>query len=175
MENKDSLIASMYKYLKPPFEKKAIDEIKLGIRLVPKKSDGPIQIGQTKFGGLPDLSNDIIWPLNKHGKPYNFLLQINFLQININSSSFHKLLPSKGLLYFFVDTDSAFIGTVLYENNTINLERRIAPIFKKSRTFIDWFLGRRNYFKIYPEREVEFKPDYTAPNIDSLVFERFIN
>lgn len=58
----------------------------------------PVLIGQSKFGGLPDLPQHWAWPAFKN-KPMIFLSQINLKEIaNIYKDS---LLPQQGILYFF--------------------------------------------------------------------------
>ncbi len=57
-----------------------------------------IKTGQSKIGGLPQLPDTIKWPeYNK--EPLSFLAQINLSDVK---SDFEKVLPPKGILYFFV-------------------------------------------------------------------------
>jgi uncharacterized protein YwqG len=58
----------------------------------------PVLIGQSKFGGMPDLPEHLAWPAFNN-RPMVFLSQINLKEIaNIYKDS---LLPQQGILYFF--------------------------------------------------------------------------
>jgi len=61
-----------------------------------------IAVGQTKFGGSPDLPPSIPWP-QKRNRPMAFAGQFNGR--DFNQFSFCDDLPSEGLLYFFVGSD----------------------------------------------------------------------
>ena len=55
---------------------------------------------ESRFGGIPLVSKDFVWPTHKKGE-YRFLGQINFSEI----SSCPKLLPKSGLLSLFYAND----------------------------------------------------------------------
>ncbi len=68
------------------------------------KLDKYENIGNTRFGGFPDLPEDIDWPISNgendkedKGKFYNFICQINLQDI----AHLNNYLPKSGLLYFF--------------------------------------------------------------------------
>lgn len=61
-----------------------------------------LPVGVSKFGGSPDLSEDINFPLNKKNKLMKFLAQINLDEINSIGCDL-TLLPKTGLLSFFYD------------------------------------------------------------------------
>jgi len=57
-------------------------------------------MGQSKFGGQPDLPSDFDWPEGHDGVPLAFLCQLNLAALNIPKPS---PLPASGLLYFFYE------------------------------------------------------------------------
>ena len=59
-----------------------------------------IKLGQSKFGGKPDLPKEIDWPVNGNGDPMIFLGQLNLQELS--KYDIDSLLPSKGLIYFFI-------------------------------------------------------------------------
>jgi uncharacterized protein YwqG len=68
------------------------------------KIDNYENIGNTRFGGFPDLPEDIDWPISNgendiedKGKFFNFICQINLQEI----AHLNNYLPKSGLLYFF--------------------------------------------------------------------------
>lgn len=94
----------------------------IGIKLK-DKVDQPNQI-QSKIGGWPYTSAHFIWP-DKGGRPLTFLCQINLSEL----WKFHSILPSKGMLYFFVANkeckDFACLENVIkviYDENLPNVK-----------------------------------------------------
>lgn len=61
--------------------------------------DSVISLGSTKFGGMPDLTPDIKWPMFDN-QPQMFLGQINLS--DLCKMQISHFLPSSGLLLFFV-------------------------------------------------------------------------
>jgi uncharacterized protein YwqG len=93
-------------------------------------------IGNTRFGGQPDLPTSISWPCLKGGSGIgpetrfcNFLAQINFAELPPLPSG--SILPSSGLLYLFSRfLDSASEPVVLdsaYYDGDFSLLKRTAP------------------------------------------------
>lgn len=76
------------------------------IYTTPTKDDD-IPVGESKFGGDPDLPMDFQWP-EWNGQPLAFLAQINLSTIAKNPIS--ALLPPKGLLSFFYDCEQSTWG-----------------------------------------------------------------
>jgi len=84
---------------------------RLAIGFSPTEEDDYSQIGNTRFGGLPDLPPNFTWPSiftgepgeyrvnEKAGKLCEFIAQINLYEF----SGMSDYLPRKGMLYFFVD------------------------------------------------------------------------
>ncbi len=90
------------------YEKQIIQLSKSAIQIITETvDDDEIEIGQSKFGGLPDLPNKIEFPKWK-SKPLSFLAQINLNEISNYDSE--KLLPENGFLYFFYDQEQSTWG-----------------------------------------------------------------
>lgn len=70
------------------------------IALKPRPRKKTFPPGASRFGGLPDLPATLAWPSGNHG-PLGFLAQINCREAARFDAQ--KLLPSKGMLYFFYD------------------------------------------------------------------------
>ncbi|MBM3300509.1 MAG: DUF1963 domain-containing protein, partial [Deltaproteobacteria bacterium] len=70
-------------------------------KLIPS-DEREIAVGQTKFGGSPDLPPDIPWP-EQRGRQLSFFIQLG-LQ-DFNQYPICSVLPPKGRLYFFGETD----------------------------------------------------------------------
>jgi len=62
--------------------------------------DSTIPLGQSKFGGMPDLPPDIAWP-DYQGRPLDFVAQINLA--DVAPFDHDKRLPTSGRLYFYFD------------------------------------------------------------------------
>jgi uncharacterized protein YwqG len=62
--------------------------------------EGALPLGCSKLGGFPDLPVGTSWPL--HGdRPLTHMIQIDLR--DLNPYQFYKILPSEGLLSFFLD------------------------------------------------------------------------
>lgn len=57
-----------------------------------------IALGQSRFGGTPDLPHDVEWP-TREGRPLTFLAQIDLTQVRASD------LPAAGWLLFFYDAE----------------------------------------------------------------------
>lgn len=61
-----------------------------------------VSVGVSKFGGMPDLPQDMPWPYTgKNQIPMSFVAQVNFAEAAPYDLE-HKL-PDRGMLYFFYD------------------------------------------------------------------------
>ena len=69
----------------------------IGIRTETLKENGV-----SKFGGLPDVPEDFVWP-TFNGRPLSFFAQIYLDELKELGS--YSGLPSSGILYFFMETD----------------------------------------------------------------------
>lgn len=98
------------------------------------KSDSEIRIGQSKFGGLPDLPKNVDWFKEDNGKSLSFIAQINCSEFK-DLEQYIKL-PDNGIIYFFYSAEQEAWGfdikdkdkfKVYYSTSTDNLVRKEAP------------------------------------------------
>ena len=96
-------------------ESEIFDLIKPCIRILPKsKDDDELKIGQSKFGGFPDVPPNFKWPIS-HNMPQMFIGQINLAEI----ADYHLDLPRIGILSFFLDcTNDSLFGKPNEENDS---------------------------------------------------------
>lgn len=81
-----------------------------------QRTEGPLPLGSSKFGGVPHLPEGFLWyrfdGINfsdeKKERPLSFLAQINLA--DVTSYDEEKLLPDKGILYFFYDLETMAWG-----------------------------------------------------------------
>jgi uncharacterized protein YwqG len=79
------------------------------------KREKVLKIGQSKFGGNPDLPKKM--PNNiKLNKTFQFVAQMNLSDIDLNNTITYQRygLPNKGMLYFFVQPDDCDEAQVFY-------------------------------------------------------------
>lgn len=83
--------------------KKILKLQKPSIRLDCVEVDEPeVSIGISKLGGHPNLPEFIQWPHNKSSEPLDFVAQLNM--VDLVPYDVERILPEKGFLYFFYDT-----------------------------------------------------------------------
>ena len=111
--------------------------VKNAIRIAFEPSDdSDIAIGASKFGGCPDLPDDVEWFADEMaGIPLSFICQINFAEVKPYDSD--DKLPSSGMLYFFYDclempwgydpTDGVGKKVFYYDGDLSKLERKAVP------------------------------------------------
>jgi uncharacterized protein YwqG len=89
--------------------KKDIDALaRPSIRLMPTEvNESTLQLGASKLGGLPDLPEGTAWP-EKQGQPQSFIAQIRLE--DVHSYDVDKVLPEKGMLWFFYDAAQETYG-----------------------------------------------------------------
>ena len=115
--------------------KKDIDTLaRPSIRLVPTEvNESTLQLGASKLGGLPDLPDGTAWP-EKKGQPQSFIAQIRLE--DVHSYDVDKVLPQKGMLWFFYDAAQETYGddpadgagwAVLFAEQAATLKRATAP------------------------------------------------
>ncbi len=69
---------------------------------------GHERIGHSRFGGSPDLPEQLEWPQSKNGEKMTLIAQLNLaqLQAEIQDEEYQgvhsSLLPKQGMLYFFL-------------------------------------------------------------------------
>lgn len=101
--------------------------------IVVDDEDDYSSVGNTRFGGEPDLPRDMPWPTDPEAdepKFSNFIGQLNFAELP--ALGIETGLPSQGILYLFVRVmESAakpvVLDTFYYEGSLDELERRETP------------------------------------------------
>lgn len=84
-----------------------LNTAKPSIRLEPvikedEEEEETYMVGESKFGGLPDLPANLEWPTNGE-EHLSFIAQINFGDLVCKDKKCQ--LPTHGMLYFFYDID----------------------------------------------------------------------
>lgn len=100
----DTLKADIINYVSANYPEQYTDlkgmlDHRIRLKTVAGKS---ISSSISKFGGLPNVSGDFVWP-NFNGAPLSFLFQLNFEEIS--SFNLTASVPAKGMLYFFILTE----------------------------------------------------------------------
>lgn len=131
--------------------------------------DSDIKIGESKFGGLPDLPDEIKWPESNKNIPMSFVAQLNLKDIKKYDSN--NVLPDKGILYFFFDMallDDKNEFKVIYLENTDNLSRKKEP-------YLDNDIKEKEeiYRIIFETGKLSFKNSYSAPQYEHEFFNEF--
>lgn len=172
MKDKNKLIAAIEKNTAEPYKKAVVNEIKSSIRL--KTNAKPcIEIGKTKLGGCPDLTKKISWAKSQYDNNYlSFLGQINLKEVEKFDEE--KLLPEKGMLYFFFNLDSGDDGKVIFTEEDTGLEKAVPPEeFKvQKKSFFQRLFTGKSKRRILKESQVEIYKEYNIPSWDSLRLER---
>lgn len=99
-------------YELPELENYLRDNQRPVVKLV-RGAAGHEHVGHSRFGGFPDLPEDMQWPQTKDGEWMTLLAQLNLAQLsaeiesgNTSGTDIHRsLLPKKGMLYFFAGVD----------------------------------------------------------------------
>ncbi|GGH20387.1 YwqG family protein [Paenibacillus segetis] len=84
------------------------ESVRKGIRLSKKEIETYNEINPSRIGGDPDLPFNEEWPLNSDGMPMTFLAQLRLSDLIPHDVT--TLLPTKGMLYFFVGVDEPAYG-----------------------------------------------------------------
>jgi uncharacterized protein YwqG len=74
-----------------------------------------LPVGTSRLGGLPDLPPGITWP-SWQGKPQSFIAQINLSELPEFVE--RHLLPQRGFLFFFYDSERSTSGTYKSEQGS---------------------------------------------------------
>lgn len=103
---KEKIIALIDEFGLNRIKEEVINMMQNSIRIntIPKP-DEEIKIGESKFGGFPDLPVNLEWPKNGEGEPLAFIGQINFEDVFEYDLDNH--LPSEGILFLFWDVGMA--------------------------------------------------------------------
>ena len=114
-------------------------------------------IGQSKFGGYPDLPTAIAYPTDENGAYFIFHAQINLADI-VHLQSY---LPKEGMLYFFVNTEEyAEKPRIFYHPTPDNLQRFVSP---ENLDFID------DSYQLRQEYALHFYPSIGIPDVNTMV------
>lgn len=173
--------------LKELFEKYQLNRVwtfleptlKNSIHITPKPTeDALITTGSSKFGGSPDLPENIDWFEYKQ-KPMSFLAQINLTETAEFDTD--SKLPKKGILYFFYDAEQDAWGfdpkdkdgskVFFYDGDTSKLERKEKPNnldkeayfngctldFKSSISMLDYQSSLMDDFTLEDEEEGSYE------------------
>jgi len=117
----------------------------------------PITIGQSKFGGYPDLPNSIPYPTNENGAYFIFHAQMNLADI----ADLQSFLPKKGMLYFFVNTEEyAEHPRIFYHPTTDDLQRFVPP---ENIDFVD------DSHQLRQEYVLHFYHSIAIPDMDIMI------
>lgn len=120
-----------------------------------------IELGKSKFGGVPDLPKNVEWFKEKNGKSLSFIAQLNLSEIKNLESSIS--LPKNGIIYFFYSSEQESWGSdyndkdkfkVYYSNDLNNLEKKQIP-------------SDFSEFGIYKSCELTFSNSYSLPSWDN--------
>jgi len=103
------------------------------LSLIAGGKDDYAAVGNTRFGGDPDLPVGMDWPIDPESdspRYANFIGQINFAEVPRLPDD--DVLPSAGLLYLFVRymegaAEPAVLDAVYDDGDPSNLERRPSP------------------------------------------------
>ncbi|CAN5217313.1 hypothetical protein BH09MYX1_BH09MYX1_09460 [soil metagenome] len=122
-----------------------IELLQPSIKLVSRIVENDIPLGQSRFGGLPDLPEAVVWPrwdgyvdlaepeLSREAATLSFVAQIDLATLDDPTG----LLPEAGLLSFFFDivqmpwgyrSGHRGGGRVFYTEPSTPLVRRAAPV-----------------------------------------------
>ena len=135
--------------------------------------DNNIPLGQSKFGGTPDLPSGAEWPTSgKSQTPLEFIAQINCADL----AEFHVRfpLPTEGILYFFYHFEADSLGAVIHAANSADLIRSAPPEFGKLNENPPFWkkIFARKKMRLYQPCKLNFSLDYTFPESSSIYLER---
>jgi uncharacterized protein YwqG len=163
------------------YEEKITNLVNPCIKMLVEETDGTV--GCSKFGGYPDLPENVIWPMN-NDTPMSFVLQINFEELQ--DYNIHQLFPEKGLLYYFYDYETFAWGSApadkdcwkaIYIEKNDTLRPGQAPIINNQQEIpqAESFIGSliNKLFKkkkskmllpnVFKEHRIRFINDITLP------------
>lgn len=176
-KNKDILTQRIKNGISKPFSDEFIKLIKPAIRIIPNENQSNPK-SLSKFGGIPLIEKGKDWIRNQiNNKPYAFLLQLDLEEIQ--SYDIENRLPKKGILSIWFNLDYWDDGKVIYYQNKTELVKAKVPVElkedEKRKKLPIWkrIFTKRNEFKLFPERFVNFEIEYHAPSWDSLQIKLF--
>lgn len=135
---------------------KTVNSVLRSCYICKEKTRNAIPCGYSKLGGLPDVSDDFVWPVNLENKPLQFLCQIN---LNSFCNQFKNApFPHNGMLYFFYEDGN-------YNNDKKQYLSSYRVIYDK-KTDLCRFENSDNInynSKYYDETALEFKEVKSIP------------
>jgi uncharacterized protein YwqG len=123
-------------------------------------SEDSIPVGASKFGGLPDLPSDFVWP--QYGeRPLSFVAQIRLEEATPYDDE--NLLPKTGLLTFFYD-DQQWLEGEPFEKGRWHVTYYDGDVTQLRR--IDFPANLENHFR-YIRCHANFSSELTIPAADT--------
>ena len=93
---------------------------------------GEIIVGDSKFGGEPDVAKEFTWPTTDGNRPLSFVFQINLKDVSTYDKEY--ILPSSGMLYFFYDLE----GVESEELSETHIEDWWRLVFETEKSLPDY-------------------------------------
>ena len=114
------------------------------------------ELGESKFGGTPDFSEGIFWPMSD-GKPMIFLAQINCKHVSVFDSE--NLLPKIGFIYFFIANpeDYPLDYKVLFSNKEEIKKTNFPELIEDNYKFSEFTMLFENSFTFPSGETLEFE------------------
>lgn len=169
MKDKQKLIDLIDQYIQEPYQSSLKELIQPSIRFYPT-DEGAAKIGETKFGGYPDLAPGVFWPKTAETDQYHtFLGQINLQDLH-QFDQVQTTFPSKGLLSFFMDLTSTNQGLIHYTPDLAELTRLEKPdgVRTKQRSYLRSMMTGHPFLHVLNENKVHLAVDYQCPSWDSV-------
>ena len=117
-------------------------------------------VNKSKIGGKPYLPKDFIWPYYQR-LPLSFLAQINLEEVS--SLDKDKLLPDKGILYFFYELETQEWG---YHPESKGCAKVFYYEDISNFSLIDFPKDIKDYCEV-PEFKVAFKSNISLPSYEN--------
>jgi uncharacterized protein YwqG len=137
------------------------------IETIPVNDEALLLPGTSKFGGLPDLPEDLAWP-EWNGQPLAFIAQFRLEEIA--PFDLDRLLPATGMLYYFYEAqqdtwgfdpkDEGSARCLYYDGDTARIRRTPFP-----ETLHEW--GRD-----YPPCRLQLSAEASLPGGQSMYIDR---
>jgi uncharacterized protein YwqG len=130
------------------------------IALLLDEPDEYVQVGNARYGGVPDLPPGLEWPRDDYGKYLSFLMQVPLAEV---PPIVGNPLPKQGMLYCFHGDDGDTVSgegcRILYADVTKDvLKRAEAP--DDDELSIDYYAGLKPY-RLMVETKIDL-PEWTS-------------